>query len=1786
MAVPQDEITRLIQDIRTSPGAVPGQAADAPPVSDDPIVQAVQGVRSSPEAAAGQMAPTPQRAIQDLDLGDEFNRGLSSGVDSLQMSMYGVAQLLGREFGLDDLEDYGFRGVRSNINEIMDNPVSVSGFSDIENMDDFFKWTASSLGNAVPSLGSVVAGGGIGGIIGKKVVEAGIASTIRNRMINNLVKRGVADDVAQAAANKALRSKAGLDMVMNGMRNGASNAVSMAQGFTRGSQIGALIPGTLPQIGQADIGLTEAGKDGGATAVVAGLLGGALEAIPALRLIDKAFPGVDRAISKNFIKDFAKGTGIQAMLEGTTEGLQEVIQLASLAYHDPTFDMLDPDNATQVLDSFAAGALVGAVTGGLGSTVGEVQTRGRDRRLKARVERTKKTQLPPFDMGNITGRGDPDLDGPDGGYPDDFEPADNTLFEEVAGRVDSVVRSTITPAFSIITDTFQKGIDAVNDGLPGLNSKVKSMAGQVQEASQEFIEGHQPIIDDTKRWAREQVQWIYEQAETLPEGQRQAWIESQLEDVQQQATEVAETISQRANKVVESVSGNLESNSVLSEFIDLDRQQTDTDSDFIFGQLDSRKRPTRGENAKPYKTRASARAQVDRLKKRFPSAPDSAFDIREQDGGYVIALTNPDANPEIRDDDVVTNAVDASRDSARASRQTGRQAKVKNKDGTSTLYDVPTLVFAARGLDDGDAMTIRQAFDAMAGRLLDRGIIDDVGFKALEDKFLERFPQKQQVITLKQAREQGVIREFMEQNKKDAAKTALDPVEDIQDEQLIEGVPDEGDRQAQLDREAKETKQRGRPSKPQPKPAKKLSSKEKAVFYVPGMNKKAIPAVKELVGRVTKLLSGKIKVRVITRQGAQNMIDQGHEHASTVAAGLKTVGGVNTTQRSQAIHVDIDTGVAYIITDNFNGNAAQQAEQLWGLSHELGHLVHYDTWANLSRSNQVKLWRAFQADVKAGKVTGAVLPQQNPKAFNKNEADALADMNKFEFREWMADQFVNWMADRKQPTSALERFLEAVAVKLDALWEFMGANKDRFGTLNKTYGQFADALAQGIRKEDPSGVNPFFFNEYAGGTPMSALLAGTTINGGAITQQEAKDIQKRLGDYETIVKRAKEMVEWVKAAYHVVLAPATSTMRDIAKRGIPAAAELASMFNKDIGQVKKSSNYHQRVDLMKGQFMERFDIITKNMSDVDKTALVEKMRKNELQGKDPSARREVLLRELFDDMHNYLRDSGLPIGKIDNYFPRIFSREKLIAKEEAIIAHFIKRQEFGTKQQKLEKARSWYNHMISRDADESTAMRELAVDPMTQQVPGFNNMKNRVATDPFFNQFWENNLDAVVGNYVTAAVKRAEFNSFLGAPAPEGLTTEKISKKVWNPRGNADKILEDAAAQGATKEDLKNMKNYIDANLGMYGRDALSDRTRSVMAAIVAYQNMRTLLFAALASLPDLVGPAIRSGDMRGSFRTFRKNIKQIARNDSELAAMARAWGQVSSVANQHVLTEYVDNHYMPPTARKWNNAFFKYTGLNWYTDFTRKAALAVGIDYIKSQADIAFDGAATTADRRKAQKALAEMGLKEADVELWRANGERTWGGYGYQEGDSLAAKTDEKIAEGLIQFVNESVLRPNASQRPIMASHPAAMLVYHLKGFMYAIHDTVIKRIAHNVRVAENPSQFAAAVAPAVAMMALTAIGLELREILTQDDRTGRMDGWDYTWTLFSRAGLTGVAQLGWDFGTSGARGQAEFAALGGPALNQFGDLLSKPSSQTIPKALPIAGQLPWARDALRGN
>ena len=1890
--------------------------------------------------------PRPDIRREDNTLGEEFRAGLGAGIDSMQGSLFGVAGLVGRELGIDWLENAGNKGAQEQFGEAAAATRQSAGFTDIDSAGGFFRWTAASLGEAIPSLATAMSGSGIGVAVGKKSIELGVKRSLAKNVERRLTKMGFTREESLIAAREYMESSTGQTALarafINGERVIAPAATSARNVGAAGGAVAASIP---PQVGAIDQELVSAGiVDPGLTALIGGIAGGALEALPAIRLMSKMFPGVNKQVSKAFVKDFAVATGTQFALEGGTEAAQEMIQLAAMAYHDPTFDMFSPDARKRVIDAFAAGALVGAVTGGGAEAIGNIGAGARD------VKRVAKPTIDKWvlDAGAVAAATQQKVQGAAEGLqsraeealPEGFVAADNTVFQEIRDRVFDTVQPQIESAVNSLRNQFQNIVDVIDDNLEGgVNPETAKFSQLIAAAHNQFIEDHKRQIADAKAFLNKQTTFIAETAAQMKDpATRQKFVDDNVEAVKEKLAGFVDSLRRDAAKRDQKVTAevdNMEFDEGILDELGVEDQIDETErrvgpSGRTFersvgpapepqvsrglptqeaGEVESavaltfgkfQKTPTVDvsgkESVQGFDTETQAKKGLETLRKEFPESTDDDFQIVVQDDGTFVVESQ---NQDLKETQRFREAIQVARDSASRTKNNDRNnrrkfrlpRKVIEKLGLkikNPVVDIITLANRGRNIDP-NAVTLQDGLQAMVGEMLTRGFLDSDSASALLAQFEEnfgteadltleefapvgRFPTKgvaqaEMINFIGRMKERGITMPFnmlnvrenedgtwgygiddpklfralraktpeaaatlqtalKDQRRQDAlaqgaqednefsgnavlteggdigdtrgatagsARTTTDPIRtgraggdrtsgvqtgtqqqtETGGQQVTPNVrdtdPQSDDQRTNPATKPREFGDRSDPSvrnrkRRENQNARELSEDDRRILKIIARTAKTkvlfgndaatdgalTKGVKDIVTFVQNKLGLRNDIIVMDDAGLQNLIDSG---AVSDPVFLETLENPNVHARNIRIG---DKSYIYLSPKTLQNDALT----VLALGHELGHHLYSVAFDKLTPAARTRLRDAYEATL--------------PSDLAATDAD---------FNEWMADQLAAWITQRRAPKGAVEGFFARVGGQIRRLYDFIqGKGAERF-TLDQTFNEFADAVAQRATEGQSPGANPlsdqaqraWFANEgvtmysFWGKLPKKDNMH-VPVELSAMTDNSKQAVARIKAKYPKVVARAITLRNWVGSAFKVAVAPSTGVVRSIGAR-IKSANKLVNIFNRSAqGDAKTSQNYHQRTHLMQGQFMDSYDNITEGLDQNAREQLAKDLSRAD-RTKNDSHLDETgkKIRALFDAMHDYATKAGLPVQRVVNYFPRAFSRELLINNEEKILGHLM-RNGFS-----VQKARSFFNSLVDPSAQDGRATFD------TTETPGFKNMNSRTAIDSFFDQFLDTNVDGIVSNYINAVTKRAEFNRLLGEamPATELTVKEAIKSGLWDPKANMHKILTDAKKEGATPEELTLLEKYIDANLGQMGRDDISPGVRKFMAGVMAYQNMRVLLFTVFASLPDLAGPAIRSGDMRGAWKSIKTNMHSLATDNNALADMARAYGIISREANNHIMTEYVDNHYMPPKLRAWNDAFFKWTGLNWYTDFTRKAALSVGLDYLENSYNTFLNG--TEKEQFTARDRLKEFGLDPIDVKRWLVEGKPTF--------NSITNNKHEKIAEALVQFVDESIMRPNASQRPLLASHPAAMLVFHLKGYLYAVHDIILKRIAFNIKESDNPSQYAAAIAPAIAMMLLTAVGLELRELVqyagsNRKPPTDRMDGWEYTFELMQRSGLTGIAQLGIDLEGAEDRGMSHVAGIGGPTLSQIGQILSKPHTQTIPKAIPVIGQIPALRAGVR--
>ena len=313
----------------------------------------------------------PTRLPTGTETSSELVKGLYSGVDQLQALAGGAYALVGEAIGSETMFDDGLDFYDDQMAEASQYKPNIERIEDIGGFSDFVDWSSYMAGNLAPMLLGTGGAGFVGGIAAKKGVKTAIGNKIK--------------DGAEKAVQKGILTK-------------TPSAQTVGQLAGASSFSGTAIAGdTFVEI------FEETGNASPTEAIIAGVLGGALDALVPVKALKKitasssptAMDDVLSAMNKNkSILDTRIGeAALSAGIEGLTEAAQEAITLTAVDIVEKDKsgvmnwggeflnNVIDEDNRSRLINAAAAGALmggaIGSATGGRADSSSQLNEGGR-----------------------------------------------------------------------------------------------------------------------------------------------------------------------------------------------------------------------------------------------------------------------------------------------------------------------------------------------------------------------------------------------------------------------------------------------------------------------------------------------------------------------------------------------------------------------------------------------------------------------------------------------------------------------------------------------------------------------------------------------------------------------------------------------------------------------------------------------------------------------------------------------------------------------------------------------------------------------------------------------------------------------------------------------------------------------------------------------------------------------------------------------------------------------------------------------------------------------------------------------------------------------------------------------------------------------------------------------------------------------------------------------------------------------------------------------------------------
>lgn len=496
------------------------------------------------------------------------------------------------------------------------------------------------------------------------------------------------------------------------------------------------------------------------------------------------------------------------------------------------------------------------------------------------------------------------------------------------------------------------------------------------------------------------------------------------------------------------------------------------------------------------------------------------------------------------------------------------------------------------------------------------------------------------------------------------------------------------------------------------------------------------------------------------------------------------------------------------------------------------------------------------------------------------------------------------------------------------------------------------------------------------------------------------------------------------------------------------------------------------------------------------------------------------VRKILDDTFDYMRAAGVDVADLGygkDYFPRVWDTVYIADHQDEFLAMLGK---YGD--QLSGKPQDVLSTLLAANGNEFGKVTPK---------PGMQHTKERTLkfiSDEDAAPFMRKNLLDIMNSYITQATRRAEW-----------------ARRFGDDNHRLDRLIEEARRDGATDDDVAYAHRYISGVDGTLG-DTIDPRTRRLFGNLIVYQNIRLLPLAIFSSVVDPLGVAVRGGTMGDAWAAFKRGVREVRLNfqkepkadaDTQLAELL---GVVDNAMLVHDLSQTYTQGMVGDTARKINDAFFRYNLMEQWNRSMRVGATQAAIRFLQRHAD----GTASPHSTRW----LAELGLRPGELVI-------KGGDLALTEADGLSPEQAAKVRAAINTWVDGAVLRPDAAHRPLWMNDPRFALISHLKQFVYAFHETILKRVGHEI----DHGNFAPLAVLASYVPVMIASDMAKDMIRGGGDVPEWKRNWgagDYLWSGVERAGLLGVGQFRHDALMDLHRGGSGVGALSGPTLEQLTD------------------------------
>ena len=667
------------------------------------------------------------------------------------------------------------------------------------------------------------------------------------------------------------------------------------------------------------------------------------------------------------------------------------------------------------------------------------------------------------------------------------------------------------------------------------------------------------------------------------------------------------------------------------------------------------------------------------------------------------------------------------------------------------------------------------------------------------------------------------------------------------------------------------------------------------------------------------------------------------------------------------------------------------------------------------------------------------------------------------------------------------------------------------------------------------------------------------LDKGTFTKEEAaelKQLEKQLNRRES---------QKSSSFFRDIVSRSTTKLRELSNT-VPIAGKMINDLmniefnnNEDIGKLFRTK------ELINDKIRKAYKLPFQSTISMDIKRQVADQLSGRKEATDPRAREVAveIKREIFDRLYAVSKASGIEMGRVEEYLPRIYKfrmkglgRSKDIAKFKKIL-----------NDNNLDGAEI-VDNIITNDG---VYMPSDMVDIFDGTDTNLNitsvargTEKSRTITEEVVKQLEdaglvEKDFDKVTNKYIVDTIRRARLNRFVTEYKPvvnelykSGLMTESEGKRIKN-------IVD------ALQSRYKPIKNLGIRSLYRF-TNSLAYILTLPLAGITALTEPLIVLHKvnpknAIYGLMDASIIGLRKG-----VRSFAPQFKRSENEQALLSLMQTA--DLALVDSQRDIGDIT-------VSKKITDKFFRVNMLAQVTQFSRYIAYQAGKrqmnDDIKLIQKEQLDGKPTDQSRSARKRLMIEgLGTLIPRVNQKTDTVEKTtpeqqeilnWFNEGMDE-----ATTPQIITRALGKLVDEVIMTPNVVNKPLWMSNPHLAPVAQLKGFMMVFGNTVGMRMYKDVfqplYKGRVPAGEIAKYAMTFTLLSSAIMGTQVikNAIRYGDDESpyDKLEGWEKLWAAIKSSNIFGFGNVFVDALNSQKYGQDPITSFLGPAASKISSIV----------------------------